>query len=115
MNKNYVFFKPDGQVVCQASTDAPADCSMGLQWVEGGGDCDEIYVDLVTMKCVDKGDYTLEILPMPCTLTIDGVDYYCETQPTLHFDFADTYVIHVDAGLRYKKKEFNYDYQPPVT
>lgn len=60
----------------------------------------------------ERGNYSLEALPLPCVVTIDGTVYQCDTQPTFLFDVADTYLIEVDAGIKYLKKEFSYDYQP---
>lgn len=56
-------------------------------------------------------DYSLAAVPLPCTITIEGVEYECHEQPVFEFDAPGTYVIKVDAGPRYLKKVFNYDYQ----
>lgn len=65
---------------------------------------------------VPKADYTLGTLPLPCTLTIEGVRYEnVTTQPTFEFDAPGAYIIQVDAGPQYLKKEFTLDYQPSVT
>ncbi|GAA3704449.1 hypothetical protein GCM10022421_09070 [Oceanisphaera sediminis] len=59
-----------------------------------------------------KADYTLEALPIPCTVTIEGVEYHCTEQPEFEFDAPGTYVILVDAGPRYLRKEFNIENTP---
>lgn len=57
---------------------------------------------------VKKQDYTLDNLPLPCTITIEGVPYEITEQPTFEFDVAGEYLIEVDAGVKYLKKEFVY-------
>lgn len=59
-----------------------------------------------------RKDYELEELPLPCTLTIEGIEYECTEQPVLEFNYPGTYEIHVNAGAQYLEKTFTYDYQP---
>lgn len=59
-----------------------------------------------------QGDYTLEALPLPCTVTIEGIDYPVTEQPTFEFNAEGVYTITVDAGYKYPVKEFEIDYQP---
>jgi hypothetical protein len=70
------------------------------------------WVDHVTGTIHTKEDYPLEQLPLPCTVTIEGTEYPCAEQPVFEFDAPGEYVIEVDAGPRFLKKEFTYDYQP---
>lgn len=67
------------------------------------------WVDQGTLK--ERQDYTLTTLPLPCTITIEGVAYEVTEQPTFEFDLPGTYIIEVDAGPKYLKKEFEIDYQ----
>ena len=55
-----------------------------------------------------KQDYELDCLPLPCTITIEGVSYHITEQPTFEFDVEGEYIIEVDAGVEYLKKEFEY-------
>lgn len=71
----------------------------------------QVFVDLTTETILPKSDYTLDTLPLPCTLTIEGVDYYCTEQPTFEFNYPGVYKIKVDAGAAFLKKEFEIDYQ----
>lgn len=59
-----------------------------------------------------RDDYTLESLPIPCTITVEGVVYECNEQPTFVFDAPGIYTISVDAGPAYYLRDFTYDYQP---
>lgn len=61
---------------------------------------------------VPKEDYSLGCLPLPCTITIEGLTYNCTEQPTFEFDAPGIYTIRVDAGPMYLEKEFPLDYQP---
>lgn len=82
---------PDGY----GALPAPSAAHDGLLWVEHE-----------TGTIHAKGDYPLEALPLPCTITIEGVDYHCTEQPVFEFDAPGSYTIEVDAGPRYLKKEF---------
>lgn len=54
-----------------------------------------------------KGDISsLQELPLPCTVLIEGVTYYCTEQPDFEFDAPGTYHVFVDAGPHYLRKEF---------
>jgi hypothetical protein len=70
------------------------------------------YVELLSEEIKDKGDYTLDNLPLPCKITIDDQVYDCEVQPILTFPVAGSYVVSVDAGVKYFKKEFILEYTP---
>lgn len=70
------------------------------------------YIDLPARVIKRRTDYTLNHLPLPCLVTIEGVEYEVTKQPTFEFDVPGTYTIQVDAGPRYLKKEFTLDYQP---
>lgn len=82
-------------------------------WIEAGdGDTDEnSYVDITTSPHSKhrKMDYTLETHPVPCTATIEGVEYPI-TEP-MNFTFtpgpvAVDYEIMITAGIQYLEKEF---------
>lgn len=89
------------------------DCGEGEAWIEGEGSDTTHYVNLDADPVITpKGDYTLESLPLPCTVTIEGVEYAVTEQPTFSFNYPGTYIISVDAGVRYLQKEFEIDYQP---
>ncbi|WMC09498.1 hypothetical protein PU634_10260 [Oceanimonas pelagia] len=72
----------------------------------------EYWVEHATGTIHSKGDYPLEQLPLPCTVTIEGVNYHCTEQPVFEFDAPGTYIIKVNAGPQFLKKEFEFDYQP---
>lgn len=59
-----------------------------------------------------KEDYSLDALPLPCAVTIEGVEYPCTEQPTFEFDAPGRYLIRVDAGPRYLIKEFTLENSP---
>jgi hypothetical protein len=86
----------------------------GWGWlVHDGSISDEVhYVDLYTLTVLEKQDFTLESLPLPCTVTIEGVEYPVTEQPTFEFSAPGIYLVQVDAGPAYLKKEFSLDYQP---
>lgn len=67
---------------------------------------DTHYVITETDEIALKGDYQLSGLPVPCAITIEGAEYHCTEQPEFEFDAPGTYIITVDAGPRYLKKEF---------
>lgn len=69
------------------------------------------YVVHETGTLHEKADYTLEALPLSCTVTIEGVTYEVTEQPVFEFDLPGTYTIQVDAGPRFLQKEFTIDYQ----
>lgn len=64
------------------------------------------YVDLATLTVQPCQDYRLEALPLPCTLTIEGVQYPCDQQPEISFERPGSYQIAVDAGPAWLKKTF---------
>ncbi len=64
------------------------------------------YVDLATLTVKPRQDYSLDTLPLPCTLTIEGVQYPCEQQPELSFEQPGSYQISVDAGPAWLDKTF---------
>ena len=67
------------------------------------------YVDTIQTALVDKGDYSLSMLPLPCTVTIEGTAYPCTEQPVFELSPPGTYDISVDAGVRYLRKTFEYE------
>lgn len=73
----------------------------------------KIYAHHETGTLHEKADYTLDAIPLPATITIEGVSYEVTEQPTFEFDTPGVYIIQVDAGPHFLKKEFEIDYQPP--
>ncbi len=67
------------------------------------------YVDLVGLDVLDKSDYTLETLPIPCVATIDGVEYEVTAQPEFSFPVPGIYFVSIDAGAAFYRKDFDYD------
>ena len=66
-----------------------------------------VYEEVLTV--LPQGDYTLEALPLPCLLTIEGVEYEVTEQPVYEWPVLPEpmeYVVLVDAGVQYLKKEF---------
>lgn len=69
---------------------------------------DESYVEGGYVK--PSQDYTLSNLPLPCVVEIEGVQYPVAEQPVFTFDAPGTYLIRVDAGPKYKRKEFEFEH-----
>lgn len=65
-----------------------------------------VNLDAADPVLAPKADYTLDALPLPCTVTIEGVEYSVTEQPTFAFNYPGTYTISVDAGVRFLAKEF---------
>lgn len=63
-------------------------------------------------RAIPREDYALDVLPLPCTVWIEGQEYRCHEQPEFVFDAPGTYEIRVDAGPQYLEKVFQYDHQP---
>ncbi len=61
-------------------------------------------------ELMDKQDYTIKTLPMPCTITIEGSEYHLTEQPTFNFDEVGVYDIAVDAGVGFLKKTFQVEH-----
>ena len=76
--------------------------------VESEASFEHHWIDPVTRQVHALTDYTLDSLPLPCTLTIEGIEYACTEQPTFSFAQAGDYRIYVDAGPAYYKREFIY-------
>ncbi|MEH6626964.1 MAG: hypothetical protein V7739_10995 [Motiliproteus sp.] len=108
---NVIVYLPSGEIVSSHSClpqIAPWCAEEGELWIEGeGGDLTH-YVDLAGPTITPKADYTLAALPLPCTLTIEGIDYPVTEQPTFAFNYPGTYTIEVDAGPAYLAKSFDY-------
>lgn len=101
----------DKQVVCPENHIA-MQLSEEQGCVEGSVTAGDYYVDLVTLKAVKQVSFELGALPLPCTVTIEGVSYECDAQPEFEFDVPGVYLIEVDAGPKYLRKEFSYAYPP---
>lgn len=80
-------------------------------FVEGFFDT-SYYVEVADKSLKKREDYELTSLPLPCTIRIEGQEYPCTEQPVFKFDAPGKYIICVDPGPRYLKKEFTLDYQP---
>lgn len=74
-----------------------------------GQEMSNYYVVHETGTLHKKADYTLDSLPLPCTITIEGEVYEVNKQPTFDFDAPGTYTIEVDAGPKFLRKEFTID------
>lgn len=78
----------------------------------GGEVCEDTqYIEISDCKLSQKQDYTLDQLPIPCKITIEGVEYNVTDQPELTFNVDGIYKISIDAGVEYLKKEFEIDYK----
>lgn len=85
----------------------------GMGFLIGNADDTADYVNLDAVPVImAKSNYTLEALPLPCTVTIEGVEYEVTAQPEFTFNYPGTYKIKVNAGVRFLEKEFEIDYQP---
>lgn len=104
----YINYDDVGNIIRQVSVDDSY--FNNTLYVEGNTFLDDLvlYVDINSKNILPKQDYTLENLPLPCTITIEGVSYEVTEQPTFEFDVAGEYIIEVDAGVEYLKKEFKY-------
>ena len=114
--RNFIVYRPlTGEILRNIS--APDDSNVVIQpdVVAGAGfiehpsqvDDEQYYVNLDTDPVImPKGDYTLEALPLPCTVTIEGTEYAVTEQPTFAFNYPGTYLIKVDAGVQFLEKEF---------
>lgn len=115
------FYDAAGRIVGVMS--GPSDCIVATgqhnqhQWVEGGGDPETHYVaqGVLTQRpeipAVLSGT-SLSGLPVPCTITIGGVDYPCqESVAELAFDQPGTYRVIVQAWP-YLNKEFSIENSP---
>lgn len=69
---------------------------------------DRYYVDLTGPHLKARADYTLDALPLPCKVWIEGVEYDVTEQPTFAFSQPGTYEIVVDAGVKHLLKRFMY-------
>ncbi|MFV1943501.1 hypothetical protein VPH49_22055 [Pseudomonas luteola] len=117
MNVNFyvIYSRADGAIRCQVQCtrdQVVAQLQKGESYIPGMADDATQYIDLESLRPLSRQDYPLEALPLPCTVTIQGVDYYCETQPTFTFDAPGTYEIWVRPAAQYLSKVFTYEYQP---
>tara|TARA_R110001583_G_scaffold34551_1_gene115853 strand:- start:5056 stop:5403 length:348 start_codon:yes stop_codon:yes gene_type:complete len=82
-------------------------CQEGEAYVVSATAGDETHYFNTELAAIrTKGDYTIDALPLPCTVTIEGVEYAVTEQPTLTFNYPGTYVVKIDAGVRFLEKEF---------
>lgn len=107
-----IYIEATGEIT--SSFEGPADhialqCGEGESYVIGEGADDTHYVELTHHSIKPKQDYTLEALPLPCTVEIEGVRYPVEGQPDFEFDAPGRYEIEVDAGPAYLRKTFYVD------
>jgi hypothetical protein len=114
--KQFVIYENTTGAICRV-INAPDSLHVAVQFeivagthhsfIEAYGCDDTHYVNLDgEPKIMPKEDYTLEALPLPCTVTIEEVEYLCTEQPTFEFNYPGTYTVSVDAGPRYLVKEF---------
>jgi len=71
----------------------------GESWIVCDDDTDEsaVWVDIyrVPIAIAQRQAYTLDALPLPCTLKIDGERYNITEQPELSFEWPGAYAINV--------------------
>lgn len=117
MNTSYLIYDTrDGRIsrrIMCAPDQIEPQLAAGEAYLEGDQRDDQFYVDMASRSVRPKRDFSLSALPLPCTLTIEGQQYRCATQPELMFDIPGTYRIAVDAGPQFKQKVFDYAYPPP--
>ena len=85
----------------------------GESWIVCDDDTDEsaVWVDINSVPAViaQRQTYTLDALPLPCVLKIDGERYDITEQPSLSFEWPGTYVINViPASPAYLEMEFTH-------
>lgn len=110
MSKHWFFFDTAtgdgaGSSTCESLPDFPSDWSAIETPVRVAWDISYIENGVIS----EKQDYTLDALPTPCVAVIEGVEYQITAQPTFEFEpgaVAVDYVISIDAGVQYFKKEF---------
>lgn len=66
------------------------------------------YVDLETKLVLPKQDYTLQTLPLPCDITVEGITQTIVKQPTRYnFNSSAEYVLMIEPhDVRYLLREF---------
>lgn len=110
-----VYEKETGRIIKAVTCDASLiqlQVGPGEDFVEAPVASADFYVDPGDRKVKPCKDYTLARLPVPCAIFIEGVRYWCVSQPSFTFDIPGKYQIEVDAGAQYKRKVFDYDYLP---
>ena len=117
-NINYCFYWPDGEIAMYGScpvTDLSFQAMEGYKVKNLGKD---FKMPEVLHHINDAGDYTqcetytVDTIPVPCEIHIEGVKYNIgesDPTPTFEFDAPGTYTIHVNAGAKYTREEFNVD------
>lgn len=110
--QNFVVFKKATGEILWNLTSAPGQVVVGpdCDFLEGFADPRTQYIE--DGRIVQRRDYKLDRLPIPCDVWIDGVRYHCTEQPEFEFDVPGEYIVYVDAGPAYLEKEFTYAYQP---
>ncbi len=76
----------------------------GILLVDGSGPQEPYFIE--NGQLIPCADYLVGALPLPCTVTIEGVEYPCTAQPTFAFNYPGDYEIRVNAGFRYLEKTF---------
>ncbi len=109
----YFFYDESGFIHQDFSCDDPrlvakqkAIQSLSVIETNKTGDMSKYFVDVNLSKETEREDYTLDALPIPCVATIEGVAYDITEQDSFEFEDPGIYVIEIDAGSRYLKKEF---------
>ena len=109
----YFFYDESGFIHQDFYCDAPGlaakqKAAQSLSFIETNktGDMNKYFVDASLSKENEREDYTLDALPIPCVATIEGIVYEITEQKSFEFEDPGTYVIEIDAGSRYLKKEF---------
>lgn len=81
-------------------------CSEGQSYILKPGSDETDYVDLEYHTIKPKHDYSLDTLPLPCVISIEGLEYRITEKPEFEFELPGEYLIEVDAGPQYLKKSF---------
>lgn len=93
-----------GDCTCNELGELPS----GWAAIESSADWAVSYVNLADMSIHPRQDYTLDALPLPCEIMVEGQSYQVNEQPVFNFPRAGEYRIYVSAGPQYLEKEFVY-------
>ncbi|MHB0820131.1 hypothetical protein ACYCFK_17875 [Stutzerimonas stutzeri] len=114
MNQTYLIYGAhDGRIfrcVSCPPDQIGAQLAPGEAYIQGDAPDHLFYIDLVTKTVCRKRDFSLDDLPLPCVVTIEGHSYQCSTQPEFEFDIPGIYEVRVDAGPQYLARVFDYAY-----
>lgn len=67
------------------------------------------YVCTESLTIKKRRSYSIDLLPTPSTVIIEGIEYRVTEQPVFEFDTPGTYIIKViPDDVQYLEKEFEY-------